>query len=70
MLFACHIVMGWRFCAVQTSPSVARLDVGNCDLETDAVIALSTVLQSNRILQELNLENPRLFSRMVSGIML
>lgn len=52
---------------LQTNPSLIRLDLGNTELETDAVIALSTVLQSNVILQELSLENPRLFSRMVSS---
>jgi hypothetical protein len=52
----------------QNGTPVEILDLGNTELETDAVIALASVLQSNTTLQHLSLENPRLFSRMVRGL--
>lgn len=49
---------------LQTSSAVQQLDLGNTELETGAVVALCTVLRDNHTLRDLNIENPRLFSRM------
>lgn len=39
------------------------LDIGNCDIGTETLIALATVMKTNTTLQELNIENARVFSR-------
>lgn len=52
---------------VQNGTPIEILDLGNTELETDAIVALSAVLHSNTTLQHLSLENSRLFSRMVRG---
>ncbi len=52
----------------QSNSPLAHLDVGNCDLRTDAVLAIATALHGNTNLRELGLDNTRTFSKMVRGV--
>ena len=48
---------------VQSNGVLLSLDIGNCDIGTETLIALATVMKTNTTLQELNIENARVFSR-------
>ncbi len=54
-----------HFLCSQGNGPLAHLDIGNCDLHTDAVIAIATALHGNTNLRELCLDNTRTFSKMV-----
>jgi len=43
-------------------PRLIALDLGDCQLKTDATLALAVAIGDNQILKALNLKNPRLFS--------
>ncbi|XP_013416637.1 leucine-rich repeat-containing protein 34 isoform X2 [Lingula anatina] len=47
---------------LQVNMNLEQLDVGDCDLEQESVIALGTVLTQNQTLRALNVNRPILFS--------
>ena len=51
--------VGW----LQSNGVLQALDIGNCDIGTETLIALATVMKENKKLQQLNIENARVFSR-------
>eukprot|EP00771_Trimastix_marina_P002282 gnl/Trimastix_PCT/3402.p1 GENE.gnl/Trimastix_PCT/3402~~gnl/Trimastix_PCT/3402.p1 ORF type:complete len:405 (-),score=82.97 gnl/Trimastix_PCT/3402:30-1175(-) len=55
--------------ALQVNEQMRELDLDNCELETESVIAFSTMLLSNTTLASLSLSNPRLFSLQEETVM-
>nr|XP_014342010.1 PREDICTED: leucine-rich repeat-containing protein 34 [Latimeria chalumnae] len=55
---------GMYFAAMlQVNSSLEELDLGDCDLGTQSVVALSTVLNNNVAIKSINLSRPLLFSQ-------
>ena len=49
---------------LQVNRSIVKLGLSSCDLDTDCLIAMSTVLHGNQAIQQLDLSRPLLHSRM------
>ena len=49
---------------LQVNRSIARLGLNSCDLDTDCLIALATVLQGSQSIKQIDLSRPLLHSRM------
>jgi hypothetical protein len=50
---------------VQENKTLSRLDIGDCELGTQAMVELVYTLRYNSSLTSISLENPRLFSLQV-----
>ena len=49
---------------LQLNRSIVKLGLSSCDLDTDCLIAMSTVLHGNQSIQQLDLSRPLLHSNM------